>query len=384
MEKLIKKTMKKIIKNTYIRKKIVVYLYNLRTFFYKRNKKEKDVYDYMTLLENKRYFCKETYQPNIFYGISNSLKIYSNYNDKIECCIEHGLYFGDFLNYNEAIDSGLPALITFGEKRKEILRKLGSKKIIIEIGPYINYAKPLLSDEKIKKQKEENGKTLLVFPAHSIDDSQTDYNMNLFVDYIERIKKEHNFKTVLVCLYFRDIELGRQKIYKDKGYIVCSAGRREDKEFLSRQKTYLLLSDYVLSNSVGTHVGYSIFLKKPQSIYKQTIEYNAKEENNQNIANTKLDSFKNQKEEISNLFTQYNENITKQQIKVCNKYFGLDKIKTPEELHFIFDFCKNIAISSKHKESNFLTKFKENYENLDDKEKRILLESNEELLHQNE
>ena len=381
MEKLAKKIVNKIIKNTYIQKKTVVCLYNLRTFFYKKNKKEKNIYDYTTLIKNKRNFCNEIFRANIYYGISNNLKKYSNYNDKLECCIEHGLFFGDFLNYNEAINSGLPTLITFGEKRKEILRKNNSKKIIIEIGPYIHYAMPLLSEEEIEKERKNNGKTLLVFPAHSIDDSQTDYNINQFIDYIEKIKKEHNFKTVIVCLYFRDIELGKYKIYTE--YIICSAGRREDKLFLSRQKTYLLLSDYVISNSVGTHVGYSIFLKKPQTIFKQRITYNATSKDTHNISNTKLDSFKRQKEELYDVFANYNENITNKQIEVCNKYFGLDKIKTPEELHYIFEFSKNIAELSNHKESNFLPIFIKTYNSIDDKSKEILLESNKELLHQN-
>lgn len=372
--------LKKIIKNAYIRKKMKVFIYNIKIFFKKNNKKPKNIYDYSCLLKNKKNFCREIFLPNSYYGISKCLKEYSNYNGKIESCIEHGLYFGDFLNYNESINSGLPGVITFGSKRKNFLILNGSKKIIIEIGPYIYYAKALLSEEQIKKEHNKNGKTLLVFPSHSLEDSTTKYDLDIFMNYIDKIKLENDFKTVLVCLYFRDIELGMDKVYKNRGYKICCSGRREDKDFLARQKTFFLLSDYVISNSVGTHVGYSICLKKPQTIFKQVIEYNASnKEGEKNIINTKFDSFKEQKNEIANVFKKYNEEISDEQIKICNKYWGLNKIRTSKEMHFLLTFCENIAKLGQHNEIYFEKSMKMIYKTLNEDEKKIIMDSNQEL-----
>lgn len=345
---------KKIIGNQYIIKKISTFVYNLKTFFNKKNLIEKNIYDYRTIINNKKFFCDEIFKSNSFYGISNSLKEYSNYNKKIEACIEHGLYFGNHINEHETINSGLPAVITFGTVRKNTIRKKGCKKMVFEIGPYIYYSSQLLTNEEIMLEKEKNGKTLLVFPSHSIDDSTTSFNSEEFINKIEKIRIENGFKTVIICLYYRDIELGREKMYLNMGYKVATAGRKEDKNFLARQKTLILLSDCTLSNSVGTHVGYSIILGKPHTIIKQKIEYNANNEKGEkDIVNTKFKSSIIQKNDIYSVFSKYNEKITQKQIDICNLYWGLDKIKKPQELNQIFSFCRTVAKKSKHKESKF-------------------------------
>lgn len=367
---------KKIFKNQFLRKKISTFMYNFRIIFKKKNLIEKNIYDYKKIIKNEKFFCHEIFRPNFFYGISNTLRDFSNYNKKIEACIEHGVYFGNYINENESIDSGLPAVITFGEMRKSILRQNGCKKIIVEIGPYIYYANQLLTDKEIIYEKKKNGKTLLVFPSHSIDNSTTNFDIKEFINSIEKIKKDNNFKTVIICLYYRDIELGREKIYLDMGYKVTTAGRRENKDFLSRQKTLILLSDYTLSNSVGTHVGYSIALKKPHTILKQHIDYNVKDKDGEKqIVNTKLKSSLIQKNEVYTAFSKYNEKITKEQINICNFYWGLDKIKTSHELNTILSFCKTVAKKSRHKESNFNGISHKELKKLERSSQKLILES---------
>lgn len=369
----LKNYVKRIINNPFLIKRLSTLKYNFTILFKKTNKKEKDLYDYKKIINNKKFFCNEIYRANSFYGISNCLRNYSNFNKKIFACVEHGLYFGNFINEYEAINSGLPAIVTFGKKRKEILKKMGCNKIIIEVGPYIYYSKSILSIGEIKKEKAKNGKTLLVFPSHSIDDSNTKFDTDYFINSIESIKEKYNYNTVIVCLYYKDIELGRDDIYLKKGYKVVTAGRREDPNFLSRQRTIILLSDFVLSNSVGTHVGYSIALNKPHMIIKQSIKHDAKnKKGQQDIKNTNLNSYKIQKNEVYKAFSEYNEVITKSQMDICNKYWGLNMVKTPEQLNNIFMFCYKISKEAKYNEKNFNRAYTKVYKEINSDSKRII------------
>lgn len=331
-----------LIKNELLRKNIIVLIYNFKCFF-RINKKEKNnefLFQPDILIRNKRFIFSEFYKGNCLYGISNVLKEYCNYNDKIYACIEHGVYFGEYINEREAINSGLPALITFSKKRIEHIRKK-SQKQAFSIGPYIYYARSLLNDKEITKYKKEHGRILLVFPSHSIDRVKTSFNYEDFINQIEQFKRKNKFDNVLVCLYYRDIELKRHNIYKEAGYNVVCAGRREDPCFLRRLKTYFEISDYSISNSIGTHIGYSIALNIPHTVIPQQIDYDMTNKlEKENVPVLYNSSSVYEKKEVEKEFLNYSEKITKSQIDICNKYWGNDLIKTRKEMFDIFNTCK--------------------------------------------
>ena len=78
-----------------LRKKCIVAIYNLKTFFYRKNKSY-DIFNYNENIKNKRFFCHESYMGNFFYGTAHSLRMYSNYKKPIKACIEHGIYFVEY------------------------------------------------------------------------------------------------------------------------------------------------------------------------------------------------------------------------------------------------------------------------------------------------
>ena len=53
--------------------------------------------------------------------------------------------------------------------------------------------------------------------------------------------------------------------------MVVTAGYIMDPLFLSRLKSIIQLSDLTMSNNVGTHLGYCIYLNKPHWIVRQKI-----------------------------------------------------------------------------------------------------------------
>lgn len=344
IKKNVSNLIKFFIRNELTKKKISVFYYNIRILFLKKNK-NCNFFEYEKLIKNKKHYCKDLYKGNFYYGISDELKKYSNNNYPVMACIEHGIYFGDFINNKEVINSGFSSIITFGDSRKNTILKYNPSQNVICIGPYIHYASPYLNKKEIEKIHNKNGKTLLVFPSHSIEDVTADYNENKLISEIQSFKKKYNFKTVIICLYYKDIENGLDKIYIKAGFTIVTAGRREDPSFLSRLKAIIQLSDYVMSNSVGTHIGYTIYLNKPHIIVQQNIKYKLSDISaSKHIKNIYDDEAIKQKKEIYQAFSKYNKTITKEQISICDKYWGYKYIRTKEEMYSIL---KNLRHNNK-------------------------------------
>lgn len=352
---------KVIFKNELFRKKLIVKIYNFNQIFKKKNK-ESSLFDYNTIISNSKFYCTEYYKGNALYGIGKIIKEYCDYDKKVLGCIEHGVYFGDYINEKEAIKSGFPAVLTYGTVRNDMLRKKGSKKLIFKIGPYIKYANLLLTDDEIKKIKKKNGKTLLVFPTHSVDRVETEFDYDEFINEIKMFKEKYNFKTVLVSLYYRDIKLGKNKIYEDNGFIVVSNGLKEDNDFLLRQKTFIKLSDYTISNSVGAHIGYSVALGIPHTIIKQKMEYKSDSKFDvKDVPNLYLESSILQKKEVEECFLTYSDEISKEQLQVCDKYWGLSNYKTKEQMLELLTFLAELSKKSNYREEKYNNIFMNDY-----------------------
>ena len=103
------------------------------------------------------------------------------------------------------------------------------------------------------------GRTLLVFPSHGIIGVTATFNNDEFIEEIERVRKD--FDTVLISLYWT-VVLNPDLVasYEALGYKIVTSGHRFDLNFLSRQRSFIELADYTMSNNLGTHVGYCIHL----------------------------------------------------------------------------------------------------------------------------
>lgn len=338
-----------------LRKKLIVKYYNISILATKRAKGV-FAYDFFApeqIVKSKHFLCKEEYKGNFFYGISNTLENYCGYEKPIKACIEHGVYFGDYVNEKEAVKSGFPAVITFSRQREKHLRS-ASNKMIFPIGPYIYYALPSLSEDEINSKKRELGKTLLFFPSHSIERVETQFDIKNLIEQIQDFKAKHNFQTVIVCLYYRDVELGRCKVYRDAGFLTACCGRREDPAFLRRQKSLLLLADYTASNSIGTHIGYSILLHKPHTVFQQKIKFatDSRAENRQ-VTDLYMSEAAREKSEVECAFTIYSDVITKEQERICNRYWGNNLVLEPHKMKYILQICEEVYTQADHKESKF-------------------------------
>lgn len=291
------------------------------------NEIEKFIYDYNFL------WAKEIYMQNTFYGIASTIKKFAGIpqENQFRVPIEHGINL-----YHESVnlyEIGSPGnyIVTMSKYRKSVIEKKSEKEAIM-IGPYIAYAGEYYSAERMEYLKKQKGRTLLVFPTHSTKKFEQEYDTNIFIEAIERVKKD--FNTVMVCMYWKDIALGRWKMYKDKGYEIVCAGHLYDQSFLNRLRTIFGLSDAVILNDTGTGLGYAVYLDKPCYIIEQNINQIGKDSNKSLGRVWGKEHF-----ELLDAFHEPDFILTKQQKDLCSYIYGYDEVKEPKVLYETLQKC---------------------------------------------
>lgn len=330
------KVIRKIIANSKAVSEIVnIVIRKKNEKIYNRARKELSgvsLFDIEKLAKDFPYYPTDHPIDNHLYGISATLKKFAGFNRKINAFIEHGVFWGEQIQADSR-NSFVPSIITFSNTRKEHLIAGGIRKRIEPIGPYIWYADGVIGQQEFSSLKNELGKVLLVYPPHSTKNLEMDYSINAFIRKIEELRS--GFDTVVVSLYFIDVyrkELLR--VFRGKGYKIVTSGHRFDPAFSSRQRTIIDLSDFTMSSSVGTHVGYCVALGKPHYICDVEIGRKPKTDVGDHFLQTgdKLPIRLAEKGEVHTCFSKYSATITQNQIDIVDKYWGLKKLKTREQL----------------------------------------------------
>lgn len=276
------------------------------------------IFDYKGLSSYIPYYPMEPVKDSNYYGQCYWVKKYAGLDENLNISFEHGLYYGDYIPYSSYCKT-VYRIITFSEVRKRVLDKL--HKPVIPIGPYIHYAPSLLNDQDLLNIKTEFGRILLFFPVHSCGEKGNKFCLETIISTLKKISSEYGFQSVFVCMYYYDILYSDYAFqYERAGFKVVTAGHRLDINFLPRLKSIIQIADYTVSNSVGTHTGYCIYMNKTHSLI-EPMDYSMMSE----------DFI-----EITNAFLRFSHEIDKTQYDVVRKYWGTDLLKTPEELRLLF------------------------------------------------
>ncbi|KAF0819047.1 hypothetical protein KIS4809_2339 [Bacillus sp. ZZV12-4809] len=295
-----------------------------------------EIWDYEEISKDIKMFLEDTSPDGTLYGILHSIKKYSKIQKKVNMYVEHGLYFGNLVREN-SIDSIYNGTITFSNHRKNIISQKTNKRIVT-IGPYIHYAEDYYKKEKFNNIKSKFGRTLLFFPPHSIKDQNSNYSITNVCKRLNQFKSE--YKTIMVCLYYKDVNNGLGKLFEDEGFTVVSAGHFYDYNFLSRLKSIIKLADHTISMAIGTHIGYCIYLGKPHEIINIDRESTVLGESNRLFNNIKEKGIEDRGEDYLKVFKEdedallenfYNKGnaVNIKQQEICNKYWGFEDVKDP-------------------------------------------------------
>lgn len=313
--------------NFFIRKK------NENRYFNRiKNCSSKGLFDVLGVAAEFPIYPVDFVFDNQLYGLGRNFKMYAKTKKPISTYIEHGLFFGDHVQFDE-FDYFSNKIITFSDVRKNHLINLGCKKEIVPIGPYIKYSEPFLENEKFDILKRELGNVLLVFPPHSTKNLKASYKLIDFIKKIKEVGKE--FDTVLICMYWADVANDDLvKMFNENNFVISTAGHKFNPLFLNRLKTLIELSDMTMSGGVGTHIGYCISMNKPHYIINSKNEYLPKNKSGQayidkvSVNKIREDEIK----EVESLFLKYDNSISYDQYNIINKYWGLDINLTADQM----------------------------------------------------
>ena len=275
------------------------------------------------------------------YAMNRILRDYAGMDEdfKIHAFFEHGIVIIDLVEEAFRVHEYLPSIVP-SNYRYDLLKSQPNFKGAYTIGPFIHYANSLLSKEQIAEEKERLGRNLLVFPSHSIAGMYKQFDYEGFCNQIKEIAKDYD--SVRVCTYYMDVRMKHHLPYEKEGFEVVTAGHFNDYNFLPRLKSIIQTSDMTMSNDIGTHLGYCIYLNKPHYLTQDKIEFYRKEDSDNEIPYKmgKLVEEKNRKSEnilkVKDLFSIYENKITQEQYDLISYLWGFDCIKTPDELKKIF------------------------------------------------
>ena len=229
------------------------------------------------------------------------------------------IYYGDYIPYTSYCKT-VTKILTFSAVRERVLKK--TNKPVIAIGPYIHYVPYLLGEEDFLNIKKQYGKILLFFPKHTTREGGQKFSIETIIDALKNIAVQYGFQSVFVCMYYYDIlHSNFASLYEHAGFKVVTAGHQLDLNFLPRLKSIISLADYTVSNAIGTHTGYCIYMGKVHSIINPI-----------NYLDMPQDFI-----EITKAFLPFSSTIEKKQYDMVAKYWGIDLLKKPEELKLLLE-----------------------------------------------
>lgn len=271
-------------------------------------------------------YTNEIQPVNDWYGHATILKKFLGLPQtyQFKFIIEHGTYFSDQVADIE-LESDLPSFVTYSPYRASVLKRY--KKYTYAIGPFIHYANHYLSEEELRKEKKRLKKTILFFPFHSLANLNHEYNMDLSVKKIKAIAK--GYKTIRVCIYWKDVLLGKHKFYQSKGFECVTAGHILDPFFLSRLKSIITNCDLTIANDASTSLSYSIYMNKPHIIFLERPKMGKNKYFDKIMKDYWSSKLYNQ---IIKAFSKIQFHISNKQRELINLYCGTSNIKSKDEL----------------------------------------------------
>jgi len=300
-------------------------------------------------------------EENKVYGYLNEMLIYAD-----RCgmfwyeapSVFHGLY--EYYNERRPVTVKWNSLIEPTDMTRKYIHENYKDCLIFVVGAYLNYVRSFYSENDFLAAKGKLGRNLTVFPIHTIPSFTADYDMKEFASII--LKEAKNFDSVTICVYFHDYGCGNcnslVNSMKSAGAKIVSTGFHTDPSFVRRLKTIILLSDAILTNSVGSHINHALSLNKPVKLINQRIKaHSITEGNNEN----KKFYEKYDLKEKTVLLKNKDYCITEEQRQIYEPITGFSIKKSPEEMASIFDLSKLVIQNAAYSRKNYIHGIRRTY-----------------------
>lgn len=276
----------------------------------------------------------EKYLDTEAYGCNLILKEYCHFPKylPLPCHMEHGWTpLSNALVSDLAIAKEKKLMLVYSERRIIAWKRASDIPVLIMGSPFVIYRRM----KKIVLRPESEG--TIVFPSHSTIFLKSQYNID---DYCLKLKKlPSEYQPVTICLLAPDIKMGRDKIYRQHGFSVVSAGDKLRGNISFVRNFYEILSNYkyATSNEIGTYSFYSVEMGIPFFLYgdEPTIVNVSKKDPNIG-AQAKTSDFVDGKMANKLFSTGPNKKIKKSQADYVNYELGIEKFMSPKQMRELF------------------------------------------------
>ena len=291
-----------------------------------------------TLSAERKLVTPEWHPATDFYGHAALFKRFAGRHPSrsLRVSIEHGLRFNTSYWVGDYSAGQTVAFVASKWRRQVVQGRVD--KVIHPVGPYIHYAPGLYPAEDVARVCQKMGKTLVVFPSHSTHWIDSDYDTGAFCRRLQR--ERDRFETILVCLYWKDVLRGTHRVYQEAGFTCVTAGHMFDPDFLPRLRSLIEVADATVSNSIGTHLGYCLYLGKPHQIIRMDITLTCEQDecSKQSLVFKNLDV-----DLFYELFSAAPEKITEAQWALANKYWGFESVRSPLQIRLWMEQAEILA-----------------------------------------
>lgn len=194
----------------------------------------------------------EVFIPNAFYGLAAILREYAGLPEgfPIMAVIPHSVMLDPGFVWGAEIEAKVPGVLSYPRYRDTVYEGLTDKIVVPSASPYI-YLRRMVSSVP-----ESDRQGTIFFPSHSTHHVTTVLNPEELVKQLQQV--DDRFRPVSICIYWRDVELGRHIPFIESGFRVVSAGHIYDPAFLYRLHWLCSQHRYSSSNALGSHVFFSI------------------------------------------------------------------------------------------------------------------------------
>jgi hypothetical protein len=280
--------------------------------------------DVRELVRPRRLVTRELYPFNAFYGHADLLRTYAGITRSrpLKLAIEHGPTI--FPNpHDPDLVTRLPRYFCAAPARAQFFEEHALHHApAVPVGPLVLYAHALAPSEIPSVRR------LVFFDAHSSDYLTASYDVGAAVARLEELRDE--FEEVVVCLYWRDILLGRAELYRRHGFRCVTAGHIFDPRFLFRLAEIISSASVVLTDSVGSHLLYALALDRPVWLEHSPTEYNVAGDAPHGTVGPPGEG--ELIERAARLFSRRVERVEGDQRAFADELCGLDSLRSPAEL----------------------------------------------------
>jgi hypothetical protein len=200
------------------------------------------------LLFNYPEASEEIFTPNSWYGSSFALRTYAHWPWPLPFILPHGVILSSSFVWEAEAACKLNEVYAFPHYREKAYERGSRIKPLKGASPWLY----LLESGHNRRPK--TIKTL-AFPAHSTHHVRVRTDDEAYACHLAGMDERKG--SVAVCMYWRDIQIGRHRTFLRKGLRVLSAGHIFDSMFFERLLYILKHAEMVHSPSLGSHLFYA-------------------------------------------------------------------------------------------------------------------------------